>query len=353
MHDTDRQFKRGSRNRISPLHRVDIVSLCKYVSCITIDQLHRACNYRLDGILNVRFLKEKDIRKIELDTRMQILPKGDKNPPSLDDILIPRNGTSVKHNRLTFTTFQIRNLFQTESKCVVYPFPFFDVMGFDKEGRTKVLYGLVWTDSFRGENVPSDIRLMADILKHIPRPAYIRQIATDFIYNITKNSPFLGAHWRYNKGDYLSDWHCGNKEVNRKRCDKARKYTAQDFAKRLNDKVSSLKKKFTVKCAYIAAPKTELKFLLNTSQHMSDYMPSFKIFHSGDLEGFIKERYRHCDFLKEHYDDILSTIEMEICSKSVSFLGSLGTTWSGNVFKSRMQLDRETFENSPDYIFRV
>ena len=46
-----------------------------------------------------------------------------------------------------------------------------------------------------------------------------------------------------------------------------------------------------------------------------------KAFNSVELAHFVKEKYENCEFVMEHLHDILSTTEMEICSKSVSFLG--------------------------------
>lgn len=54
--------------------------------------------------------------------------------------------------------------------------------------------------------VPPDVRLMASIFKHIPKPAYIRQIAADFIEFMTHGGRFMSSHWRYNEGDYLAKY---------------------------------------------------------------------------------------------------------------------------------------------------
>ena len=51
------------------------------------------------------------------------------------------------------------------------------------------------------------------------------------------------------------------------------------------------------------------------------FQHGFKVYHSVHLGNFIKEHYPQCEFLAEHFDDILSTTEMEICSLGVAFIG--------------------------------
>ena len=65
--------------------------------------------------------------------------------------------------------------------------------------------------------------------------------------------------------------HCGKRQANMKTCDKAKNFTSEDFADRLEEKVKSLKNSLAnVSCAYIAAPTSELKFILLTAQHMAE-----------------------------------------------------------------------------------
>ena len=60
-----------------------------------------------------RFLRPNDIHTIEFNTEMYITPKQDKNA-SLDDILVPRDGTSKSKIKLIFTVSEIEGLFKTE-----------------------------------------------------------------------------------------------------------------------------------------------------------------------------------------------------------------------------------------------
>ena len=56
-----------------------------------------------------------------------------------------------------------------------------------------------------------------------------------------------------------------------KTCKKAKNLTSKDFAGRLEEKVKSLKNGLeNVSCAYIAAPQSELEFILGTAQHMAE-----------------------------------------------------------------------------------
>ena len=74
--------------------------------------------------------------------------------------------------------------------------------------------------------------------------------------------------------------HCGNKEANKKRCDKARKFSSLDFAERLNDKVESLKNNNrSTDYAYIASPKSESQFISSTAQHMSDILVWYSLYY--------------------------------------------------------------------------
>ena len=56
----------------------------------------------------------EDIRKIEFNTRMRILPKGGYSVSYLDNILIPSNGTSKEKPRRTINANEIGDLFKTK-----------------------------------------------------------------------------------------------------------------------------------------------------------------------------------------------------------------------------------------------
>ena len=56
----------------------------------------------------------KDIRTIEFNTRMHVLPKGENDISYLENILIPRNRTSVENVRRTINANEIISLFQSK-----------------------------------------------------------------------------------------------------------------------------------------------------------------------------------------------------------------------------------------------
>ena len=59
------------------------------------------------------------------------------------------------------------------------------------------------------------------------------------------------------------------------------------------------------------------------------------------LEEFVDKVFHKCDYYKQNKDDIVSLVEMEICTLSKVFLRSAGSSWSSNI-----QLERTIHSQS-------
>ena len=94
---------------------------------------------------------------------------------------------------------------------------------------------------------------------------------------------------------------------------------------------------------YISAPgdeqETISKFKFAMDEENLDGVKVFSFKHG--LEVFVDKVFHKCDYYKLNKDDIVSLVEMEVCTLSKVFLRSAGSSWSSNI-----QLERTIHSQS-------
>ncbi|XP_039262014.2 uncharacterized protein LOC120338144 isoform X1 [Styela clava] len=330
-----RDKQRYSTEFTSPSHYVDAEYYCKFISCITLESFQKACGFKIDAIMNTKYMKINHFDDIKRHSGMRFSP----GLSDLSELLLPPNGTSEEKNELTFTAREVQMYFKTQAKCVVYPYPIFDLRTYNARGKRIKLHSSKPSKPFyeaRNSSLPDDVDLFESILSHYKRPLFIRQIAEHFHRRVINGNPFLSIHWRYNERDFLSEFHCNNRDINKKICSQAKSFTIEDFFQKIGEKLDDIEKKgFNITHVYYAAPPNSLLMMKPLSKLLRENR-GIDIFSSKELIQFLKSEYKNCEFLTKHFDDIISTTEMEICSRGFAFMGSQGTTWTANVIKSRL-----------------
>nr|XP_039262015.1 uncharacterized protein LOC120338145 [Styela clava] len=332
-HHLDKQSH--STEFTSPSHYVDVEYYCKFISCITLESFQKACGFEIDAIMNTKYMKTYHFDDIKRHLGMRF-PSGLSD---MSELLLPPNGTSEEKKELTFTPSELQMYFKTQAKCVVYPYPILDLRTYNARGKRVKLHSSKPSKPFykaRNLSLPAGVDLFESILNHYRRPLFIRQIVEHFHHSVIEGNPFLSIHWRYNEGDFLSKHHCNNQDINKKICSRAKSFTSEDFIQKIDEKLEEIEKKgFKMTHVYFAAPPDALKMMKQLSKLLRKNR-GIDIFSSKELIQFLKSEYNNCEFLTKHFDDIISTTEMEICSRGFAFLGSQGTTWTSNVIKSRL-----------------
>ncbi|XP_039265084.2 uncharacterized protein LOC120340788 [Styela clava] len=324
-HRTDSQREEGSTT-IHPAHRVDFVTLCSFISCVTMQQFRTACGNQADVILRLRHYSKKRIPEMESLTGVRFSYSNNPKEPKLN--LVPKEPENKATTYFGHKEKEIQAIFNSKGRCAIYALPYYNMKIRLKASPTHIrtqadLHSMSDTDVF------------SEIIRHTPAPKYLRSVAEDFIKTKFGGAKFLTVHWRYDKKDWMK--RCGELQAGssrKKLCNEAALIQPPDVAQAVLLKLDDVK--FTVPGIthiYIASPPSEIEFITEVKKILNE--KKFLVYHIPDLTSFLKERYASCNFIKEHLDDIESSIEMQICTRGSVFLRSTRSSWSSNVIEWR------------------
>ena len=171
-----------------------------------------------------------------------------------------------------------------------------------------------------------------DILtdKAVDFPPFIHKLADGFMTDLT-----LGVHWRYNK-----DWKMRCGKVNPpKECRILSELNPTLIAEVIFEHVESFS--FTKEAKnyniYISSPPDQNKFLKKVSDHLKQISKEkYRTFTTIELREWMMNHVPSaCDTIQEYFEDVLSTVEQAILSKSISFLPWPSSSWSGRIIQLR------------------
>ncbi|XP_039265904.2 uncharacterized protein LOC120341462 isoform X1 [Styela clava] len=336
-HFTDSQATGHRNTYIHPSHRLDVENFSKFASCITIDQFAETCGFKVDAVIQMRNYSKEDLKIQEKYMRMPLPRDGEYLSQS---VAIPK-GKMQNY----IVTDEINEIFETDARCLVFPYPLFNLRirasKTEKKGKNKKYK---FSQSLVNLEDSPDVLLMKEIIKLTRNPTYIANMAKEYISkSIFKGRPFISVHWRYEELDFMNrcrfDLKKGNLSKARKKfCEKTLGVSGSDIADIVLKKILSIRNETNVRDIYIASPPSEREKIANTSRILFE-SHKFNTLSSPDLEAFITEHHGSCGNIMKHFNDILSTTEMEICSKGIVFLSSATSTWSLNVKHLRLTSD--------------
>nr|XP_039265613.1 uncharacterized protein LOC120341204 [Styela clava] len=343
-HFSDGSVTSRKRWYIFPGHRIDIERYCKFVSCVTIEQFQEACGRQLDAVVFLQHTTENNLKGWERYTGMRFRRKvegyqsGKNDPEEANVDFIPDFPVPGGRKYRKFFAKEIKGLFESEARCVVYPDPLYNLLL--RKPRKRKISELVKNQ----EDLKrlTDYQLSLSIAVALGSPEYIKNISKDFVSNKLKNRPFVSVHWRYNEEDFMRrcQHNVSNNVLKKKLCQNAMRVKPEHIAQAIGIKILDLsQKKINIGDVYIASPPSERKLVAKVAKLLFEKQ-GWLTFSSLDLDEFMKAKYDSCEILKLHFEDIVSTIEMEICGLGVSFLGSARSSWTTSV-----QLARRTSSN--------
>ena len=87
------------------------------------------------------------------------------------------------------------------------------------------------------------------------------------------------------------------------------------------------------KALYVASPPSEVPLLNSMREILAKSRPDFKVLLTSDLLNFLDKHFtsKNCGDLEDEKYELLSLADMETCYRSSIFLGSIGSSWSGNL----------------------
>lgn len=157
----------------------------------------------------------------------------------------------------------------------------------------------------------------------------VAKIAQDFIQKSGQID--VGAHWRYNKGDWSH--RCASHNT-RPECKMMHKLNYQKVAENLCD--------ISIKAArgkniYIAAPLSEIGIINQVSTNATH---NIKIFNSNNMISYAKSAYSGCKWFHDYTGEIISLVEQAILTQVKEFLPWPTSSWSSRIgdFRSKIGL---------------
>ncbi|XP_077976065.1 uncharacterized protein LOC120341205 [Styela clava] len=339
-HFSDSSVEGHKTEYIFPGHRLDIEKYCRFISCVTIEQFQEACGRQLDAMVHLQRSKKSDIRQWESYSGMKLLSKVKNQHPRNDpeninvnvipDFPIPGGGKFRK-----FKPDEIKTLLNSDARCVLYPKSLYNLNISESQDDNLNHVELVTNQKDIGRF--TDYQLYLSISEASGSPEYIKNIAGNFVSSKLKSRPFVSVHWRFNKRDFMTRCRDSPKNDDFKRmlCKNVMRIKPGNIAQTIEKKISDLRRNhLNIKDIYIASPPSERSVVAGVAKLLYD-KHGWLTFSSLDLDEFMKAKYDSCEILKLHFEDIVSTTEMEICGLGSAFLGSARSTWTNSVNLAR------------------
>nr|XP_026696581.1 uncharacterized protein LOC100180315 [Ciona intestinalis] len=352
---------------VSAFNRINVPALAGFISTISIQEFQEKCNRKLDVIFQNRPRWCFALREAEELTGVDIF--GVKSPPGASGrVTFDRNQTgcdipdiatypsTVVHNTV-HDSKKLDKIFNSSAKCAMFLYPFkslsLPTMGeplpIELHNATKVEQ---MTSSENIHSAKDDVILAA--IEHVTtRPVYVEKIAENFIRDIMKVHDFVSVHWRFDKEMVDTMCSLNSKDVI---CNVT--FTPNHLAHAILAIQSHI---FSTQRlpVYIAAPPTLSQFIQQVREILENRTANNTmgtahklVWDLSDLKQYTNENYSPelCPDIRPTPNDFLSLAEMEICSRSTSFLFSRFSSWSAMVLHSRPKksfpYDRSAFDLS-------
>nr|XP_039265825.1 uncharacterized protein LOC120341394 [Styela clava] len=330
----------GTMTFIYPGHRLEVKDFCRFMSCISMEEFQQTCGYQIDAVMHLSRYSEADLKKFESIIGMKILNQDISRAKKSNGVkLVPRKPIDPEFKFRKFRPDEIPELFSTSKRCVIYPRPLYNLQFARLDLKNKGKGRLISSET--DLQTSSDTRLWLSLSYYSRSPEYISQIAKSFISLEMGKKQFISVHWRYNKDDFMKRCQIDITHANEMKltlCRNALLIKPTDIAMAIEDKIISLRKEGKLQHnphLYFAAPPSERKIIEGVAKILFDRQ-GMTTFSSVDVEEFMKVRYNSCPSLERHFNDIMSTTEMEICTRSLVFLGSVRSSWTDNVKSMRL-----------------
>ncbi|XP_039264860.2 uncharacterized protein LOC120340622 [Styela clava] len=323
---------------VSPVHRIQVADLCKFISCISFDDFREACDYKIDAVFHIRKFSVRSIRRHEkfMDMKVREINKNNEGNDGPKYKFIPPTPIPDGRESRNFHDRDIIGLFDSMERCVIYPRPLFN-LHLPPLGKKEYGKNLELVKNAEDLRRLSEKRLFLTIAHVAKNPKYITKLAEDFWRSTMKGRPYISLHWRYQKEEFMLRCNKPITNIVKKNiCYNAMAITANDIAISIEQRVIWIRKAklFNIRDIYIASPPSERNLIAEVAKILYEEH-GWLTFTSLSLTDYLNDAFKPCPVLQGHYNDILSTTEMEICSLSVAFLGSQRSSWSDVVHTDR------------------
>lgn len=366
-HTSDEQNDEHS-TVLQPELVVDIQALSKFISIAPYSAAHETCENKIDTILLSRKCNTgpqyERLKEFETYSKLNFLRQYDsnefikrfvvteddpvadffQNDDSNQVTVLPSDRSKLQKfiaMHLPHNNTELHQIYETESsKCAAWVFPYrafdFRAVGLSKKDPRHLTMAFENKRFKDGIQVPAqDFDIMREIYRVVKRPKPVRDLADQFIREFIPSERYMAVHWRF-EGNQVEGGKTQSicKTKANVRCDKIKNlYSNPDLIVR---KIKRQMYLWDMKNVYIASPPAEGGFLSILKEKFVPY--GIKVFIGSDLAKNLDDCY-----LMD--SQVFSSIEQEICSKSVGFLYSPGSSWSLNTAIERNVRNQTMSEN--------
>jgi len=316
-HRTDGQVTDSSKRNttIHPGHRVNWKRLSRLIPIVTLDEFHENC----ESGQKVIFKTSSDLNLLKLERHTGLVF-------SADDQVLPTDNldTFEDSNRYKISPLEVKAAYFSQVACAIFPWPFHSIQ------LSELHHFELSKNKGPTQKLSDSTELYLNVLRAVSLPTHVEKVAESFIRDVMGNGgAFITVHWRFDLFDWM--FICQEHSVSKTRekmCTSRTKMEPEDFSAALLNYLKTVKG--NVKNIYVASPLSEREFILKASKKIEE-SKLYKVFTSVDVESFLKAKYSNCDWLWEDYDDILSNVELSICTRGETFFRSITSSWSHNV----------------------
>lgn len=329
-------YKHKSSEQIEASLRVNLRTLSRLIPIISETEMNERCNGKIDGL----FLTDRSSwmaskgapyhHLADLTGIPSLHKTSEKETPCY-----PNNNLLLSDLDSDSTTL-LRSIYPSDKKCVLYVYPYRSVGV--RESATKIRKAKSLLKSPFLTNNLLDFPVLIYSLGYVstPLPDFLFKIAEQFRTQNLQNRTLIAVHWRFDKNDWMI--RCPKQKPGDGKvyemCAKMEKIGAKDVAIGIEEFRRKLTKSGTENpIVYVAAPLTISSFVDEIKSRL--VASGIQTYSYSDARNYL-DKHSGCSFIKEHFFDLLSLLEMNICLYSHIFLSSDTSSWSSNIIRDRI-----------------
>nr|XP_039269331.1 uncharacterized protein LOC120344269 [Styela clava] len=338
--------------------KLNIEILRRFVSVISVDELQRKCDGKFDVALLTGHTDVSPgvatLLKAQSEVQMTMLNTLNTSVETDFKVKfsIPTYPKGLKKgDRISIIPRDLADTYPKETdryKCAVHPFPLslFDVQLFLRKTlklpnhkmnifkmKDEVVYSAIWY--------------------YTQPPAFVHSLATEITEDLMNAQEIGGGIYNYMCLNYHKH-STGNDGTSG---DDVDMNTLRNIINKMLEKIAKTKKSLKLSGIYISSP-------LSKQGQANEYRSNLKIYeykeeipvYSGeDIITVWKKNYYHgernapesmCSLLEDDTQDVLSLVEMQICTNAAIFIRSIGSSWAANVQVNRIKSEYSELDAS-------
>nr|CAB3262505.1 uncharacterized protein LOC100180089 [Phallusia mammillata] len=333
--------------------RVDIPALSALVSVIPHSAILDHCKNHFDVAFLGQPLTQKhfQVNRASLQHYNVTLSRGKKGQ-RFNTLLNPRDQT------LKMKPLDLRDYYKTDAKCAMLYYAYRSVDAKETPEMLLKAKEMNLTDINTSQLPKMDKNLLYSLVAtHVHTPEFISNIADEFAREVIGTNQYIAVHWRFDPLDWQRKCRRETTSPIDAMCKQVDNVTGADIVNAALKHNEYVLKSSTRPVIYFATPIYRKDLLLSLQSHIRDINQrkglGVRLYTGLDLQEQLN-KYSVCSELNGNVEDVLASVEMEICAKAKSFMFSKHSSWSAEVLNHRVghefaNFDRDILKASVEF----